>query len=358
MNRKFRELIPLFAIGLMIIGAIALLIAMNSDGNNKKAQLKNENKTETKLEENVKDDISKPVASLDEKDEEVNDDKVSLDEEKNEVKDDKENNEEVSDNKNATTNINTNKDNNANKDYIQSMVDELLGSGNSSNSSNGLIVQGSNSNNQSSNNQNNTNTQTGNNTNNSNVSNNNATSNPVITKPQPSQTLTQSQVQKAKATAYTILKSVNVGGYTVSTTTSNNIISYNSGNKVVVSVLNSGNVGILKVFNNYVYAYETKSGLVKTYSLYNGKLSLISRVDMGSCRDFVLTNTYLFVLKEDSRLYAYKVNNGIVEQAQSGFVMESGGIQSISSASGSSISVRTKNGNTTRYTFNGVNFEK
>ena len=36
--------------------------------------------------------------------------------------------------------------------------------------------------------------------------------------------------------------------------------------------------------------------------------------------------------------------------------MESGGIVAISSASGSSVSAETANGNTYRYTFNGINF--
>ena len=244
------------------------------------------------------------------------------------------------------------------------MVDELLGTSNSSNMFNNVTNQGTSSNNSNTiskteevNDKNNTTTNSNTNTN----TNNNSTSNtskPVVSKPQTTQTITQSKVQKAKATAYTLLKSVNVGGYTVSTTSSNNIISYNSGNKVIVSVLNSGDVGLLKVFNNYIYAYETKSGLLKTYSLNTGALSLVSKVDMGSCKDFVITNTYLFILKEDSRLYAYKVNNGIVEQAQSGFVMEAGGIESIVSASGSTISARTKKGNTNKYTFNGVSFEK
>ena len=285
MNRKFRELIPLFAIGLMIIGAIALLVAMNSDGNKKKTQLKNENKTETKVEES-KDELSKPVASIDDKKEETEDKKDT------EV----ENKENKEDKNNVSNTVNTTVSTNTNKYYIQSMVDELLGTSNSSNMFNNVTNQGTSSNNSNTiskteevNDKNNTTTNSNTNTN----TNNNSTSNtskPVVSKPQTTQTITQSKVQKAKATAYTLLKSVNVGGYTVSTTSSNNIISYNSGNKVIVSVLNSGDVGLLKVFNNYIYAYETKSGLLKTYSLNTGALSLVSKVDMGSCKDFVITN--------------------------------------------------------------------
>lgn len=356
MNRKFRELIPLFAIALMIIGAVALLIVMNSDSSKKKTTKKTETKTvqttEIEDKDNKKDEeVSKPIGEVKEET------TTTVEETKTtETKTETETKVEVKD---ETNSIAKKVNSVTNQSYISSMVNNILGNAG---------VQGS------------TTTQT------------TTTTTPVVTenkqpivsvnttetvqtevsgtpvKPVPTvtttpvkqpaqQTITQSVQQTSKATAYVIKKSVNINGYTVAITSQNSLICYNPNTKVIISADDiPSTASLMTVYYDKIYIYVPTQQLLKVYSVNSGILRRENMINISSCRDFVVTQSYAFILREDDRIYAHKIVDGQIEQSQSGFTRESGGMESIESAQGNRITAKTNQGSTYTYTFNGVNF--
>lgn len=345
MKRNFRELIPLFAIALMIIGAVALLIVMNQDSSKKKTTVKsNKEKTQKVQEVEEKEDTSKEQSFIidDEVKEEnkVEDTKV---EEKTETKV-----ETKTETKTNTTNVKT-----SSKDstYIQSMVNSIM--------NNAGVNMGSVETKPATQTNTNTNTNTFVNTveKTQPVYNVNIEETKVQTQTQPQQTISQSYTQKATANAYVIRKAVTYGNYTIAVTSNNNLICYNTSTKYIISTDNiPSTVSSMQVYNDRLYIAVPTQEQMRVYTMYNGSLKKVAALSVGPCKNFVVTDQYAFVLREDERLYAYLMENGVIQPAQCGFTFESGGIESIVSAQGARVTVRTNTGYNYTYSFNGINF--
>lgn len=341
MNRKVKELIPLFAIGIMVIGAVMLLVAMNStEDGTKKLDEKQEVKNEGKIK--IDNEVSEPVAVIkeDETKDEKNDD-VKVD---NGVSFDILNGTTTTTStpttpvttstETTTVNTETTATDSASgmKSYIESMVNGFLPATTTSTTTNTPI-----------------NTATL-----ADSASHFITSAPTTT----TSTVTSKATGKTSTvTTYNnISKSVNIGNYVVSTTSNNKIILANSSNKnLAISTLDCGTVTILTTNNSYIYAFEQGGGL-KKYSIVGGKLLLSAKGYLAfEANELYFSNDYIYMTSTQGALYAYVEREATFVQA--GFTREIDSITGITSASGSKVSVRCGNTNYT-YTFDGLNFTR
>lgn len=247
-QRKLSELIPLFAIILMISGAVFLLIAMNSQNKDKKKTVDNNNNN------------TPIVNEIDDKNEDNN----------NEVfeNNDNENNE--------TTDIDENKS--SSTDYINSMISGLIKDSQTGTSKEPEKVEEE-------------------------VKETKEEEKKEETKPVTSKPV----ASKPTKPSYQILDSINFNGYVIRTT-STNLLQAVSGAKIV-SEVSTGKINKMQVIGNYLYTVDSSNALSR-YSANSGKLQVLASINTGrKIKDIQQGGDYIYVLTEDGVIIAYRANN-------------------------------------------------
>lgn len=356
MNRKFRELIPLFAIALMIIAAVAFLIIINSDSSKKKKTTKVvENKTkqvevkEEKEEVKEKDDeVSEPFAENDDIDNSFGDVMVN-------------------DTTKETTTTTTVKKTADSTSYIQGMVDGIMGG-----KATASLPKAEPKNTTTT-----TTTTTTKETTTTNNTNTNsyvvdekpaqvaapATQAPVQTTtavPQPAktqQTITYSKQQAATINAYTVYSKAAVGNYTLAVCNGNKLVCYRTSTKVVTSVKDiSSSARISKV--NGSYAYVQVPGSLRQYKINsNGIIEYNEYEDRFNCQQIVMSGNYIYILSNVNSVIAYETGDGSTKLAEVAILKTIGGVESIVSANNQTVTVETQNGKKT-FILRGAMFEE
>ncbi|MCQ2979180.1 MAG: hypothetical protein MJ245_05220 [Clostridia bacterium] len=344
MNRKFRELIPLFAIALMIIAAIAFLIIINTDGKKAKKTTVVENKEKTttvekveieeenKLsEEDLEEEVAEPVAKpIDVEDKETTTTKTTT--------------------KTATTLVKntqptkTTSGSVTSSDYISNMVGNIMGgtaTANTQNTSNMQTKPQTTTTNVT------TNTQT------TTVTTNTNTNTQTTYKPATTQTITQSKPQAANISNRVVYSSATAGSYKVAIVGNNKIVTYKS-NGIIIDEQNiSSNADITKVNGNKIYCSIPGSG-VRQYTISSyGYLTNDGTVSSG--QSFQTSGNYVYVYTNVGSVIAYDCNNGFGTR-EIAVLNIPGGIASIESVSGRRVTVETNKGKSITYILDGASF--
>ncbi len=341
-SRKFRELIPLCALALMIVGAIALLISFNGSSDTKvnnnlkpntedtntvldnKEEKEKEKEEETKVEEEKEEDeVSKPVM--------VPEFTLDLGSDKTD--------DEKSDESKEESKPNSNKNS-----YISGMVDKYIPETDGSVKSEPKedlkieitpdfkleetkqdkeeVVK--------------------------------EETKPVVT---PVVKPVVTPVVKPAAPTYKVIKSVYYNGYTISETNKNNLILVKSSNPTkILSFADVASINNMQMMGNYLVVLENRCK-VKRFYVGNGRLDLKFTAQLAFLpKTLNFSNDYLYALKNDGVLYAYKMgSNGIT---QAGFMRNMVPIDSFRLTGNNIVEITDANGKVERYTFNGLHFKK
>lgn len=305
MSRKFRELIPLFAIALMIIGAVALLIAMNSKGKTKKIVNKEENKKTEVVEEQqeIKEEteVSEPVAEIDVTEKDVTEDKID---EKTETK------------------------TSGTKSSVQKLVDTGLRTSNLGGT---------------------TTTETKKET--SNVVINTAPSQTAVQQ-QPAKTQTTTTkpattTQKVVKPSYNVYKTVSGNGVKVEFAYGNKMIITSNGKEKVMDI---GQVSKATIKNGNLYV-ELANGDTRSYSINGATLNLTK--SLTGAVQTVTTSGYAYVLKDNGTVFLYNTIDGIINPSEIAILRGTSPVSEIISANGKNVTVELTTGKEKSYIYNG-----
>lgn len=311
MSRKFRELIPLFAIALMIIGAVALLIAMNSKGNNKKIVNKvDKNKTEVveekkeeKKEEVKEEKVSEPVAEIDVTEKDVTEEKADK-VEKTETK------------------------TSGSLSSVQKLVDTGLRTSNLTGTTTNTKKETS-----------------------SVVINTAPSQNEVKNETKPVETKQASTTTVKAKPQYKVYKTVSGNGIKVQFAYGDKMIITANGQERVMDI---GPVSKASIKDGNLFV-ELANGNTRSYSI-NGTTLKITKELTGAIQT-VTTNGYAYVLKENGTVFIYNTVNGVINPAELAVLRGTTEVREIVSANGKVVTVKLANNKENTYVYNGASFD-
>ncbi len=309
MNSKLKDLIPLFAIILMLAGAIFLLVALNSGSKKENNKVVENNKT-AEVEKET------PIIKEENKVTDITDENKPGDDKKEEVVKQTDVTDVIKDVPKSGTSISTD-------DFILALVDKNIASVPKTQIG----------------------TKTGEDT---------PKDEPKTVTQTPTKTTTTTKTITSTVPTYKVLSSIKYGSYTVVATDNNKIMLQNASSKVL-NTLDAAKISSMKIMNGYLYTTDTNQ-VIKKYNVSNDRLVLLGSTNVGCIpAKMEATSEYLFILKPSGEIVAIRDVNNTFSQA--GFVREKDGIVDMY-INYNTITATDTLGKTYSYVFDGINFNR